>query len=1147
MKKPNNLGNSRLQGAARSATKRAAWRAIPPQMYMLMMLPTLGCLGGIFYLGGYALSGGRPQGGTKGLLIGVAVLLVIGSIFLLIRSIKKRRERKRAAAFEDNLKTEAAQSSGPVSDPADAARVDDMRQKFQRGIDVFRQYGKNVYDFPWYVMVGEPGAGKTEAIRNSSINFPEGLQDKQQGVGGTYSMDWWFTDRAILLDTAGALLTESDSATRFEEFLKMLKTHRPDCPINGMIIAVSVESLLLDDLDASDQKGLNLSKQLTIIQKILGIRFSVYLMITKSDLITGFKEYCDAPANTGYDRQCFGWSNPYELDVPIKPSEVCAELESMATQLRFRRWTILQDPLPKERDGRRIDEVDALFAFPDAVSQVVKRLSRYLDIVFSDSEWSDMPPFFRGVYFTSSKREGAALDQQLAQALQMAPDRLPEGGIWGREKSLYLRDLFMGKIFREQGLVTRLRDVGSLLRKRLVFYYAVTACLLTLLLGLGLWLYAGIVKQIERESPKLTFAHDQYHNGSYAPLIIPKVNGGWRYNDTKDFRRLMDRTAPIERLKGFGFFRPLEIFYERDLNDERTQSRQIVIAGSVLKPLLDATRSRLQAATREQKVDQAEMEAVESLLRLKLAVAGESAAIQDPLDDLVAPLLRYVLPTASQMPANDLEKLREFTKELYWEGEEWMVEDSVADGESSTFHKGLNRFLGRRGDDEKQTEAIARTRDRFKQLEDQLLYADPLPRDAEAQVQALGETAQKLTQLSGPNLKDDATYSSVWRRMNTLCELRAEEGEFSVIRERLLEFAGGDFEVDVPAPKDGETEGDAPEKARDPYLSKTAFTKDQFLFAYRYQKYQEMLAMEPVRSSDLIGKMAKHLSNLRAREKLAYDGEIGDAFLRLCENLAVIGHNKSKIALAKSWRGEVKGVASQSGRFPLVKGGGGSLSPEQFPALAADWTAIAADLEVLKDLGDGVALPSDIQDALDTAEKVCGIVKLLWNAEAEQITRVELSFSGTPDSREVEQFQPPPAAEPGKPVLPPPPPITKTENKGIDECTVYLDSGDMILKGKIASRPTKETSIADGIYIDYEGWPAFGAGKEKSRFERFRGDWGILRALEQTRSRAGASQSVKVPTRFSDGSLMMNVRFSQGRYSKSNWIAEQELKRTFGN
>src|SRR6218665_1391812 len=50
---------------------------------------------------------------------------------------------------------------------------------------------KDLYKLAWYAIVGEPGAGKPEAIRHSGVGFPPGMQDEFQGVGGTINMNWW--------------------------------------------------------------------------------------------------------------------------------------------------------------------------------------------------------------------------------------------------------------------------------------------------------------------------------------------------------------------------------------------------------------------------------------------------------------------------------------------------------------------------------------------------------------------------------------------------------------------------------------------------------------------------------------------------------------------------------------------------------------------------------------------------------------------------------------------------------------------------------------------------------------------------------------------------------------------------------------------
>ena len=67
-------------------------------------------------------------------------------------------------------------------------------------------------------MIGAPGAGKTTALLNAGLEFPltDSLgKEAVRGVGGTRHCDWWFTDSAVLIDTAGRYaLQESQRARR---------------------------------------------------------------------------------------------------------------------------------------------------------------------------------------------------------------------------------------------------------------------------------------------------------------------------------------------------------------------------------------------------------------------------------------------------------------------------------------------------------------------------------------------------------------------------------------------------------------------------------------------------------------------------------------------------------------------------------------------------------------------------------------------------------------------------------------------------------------------------------------------------------------------------------------------------------------------
>ena len=80
-----------------------------------------------------------------------------------------------------------------------------------------------VYQLPWYIIIGAPGAGKTTALVNSGLEFPLAAEVGQpvvRGVGGTRNCDWWFTSDAVLIDTAGRYTThdsdrEADRAAWF--------------------------------------------------------------------------------------------------------------------------------------------------------------------------------------------------------------------------------------------------------------------------------------------------------------------------------------------------------------------------------------------------------------------------------------------------------------------------------------------------------------------------------------------------------------------------------------------------------------------------------------------------------------------------------------------------------------------------------------------------------------------------------------------------------------------------------------------------------------------------------------------------------------------------------------------------------------------
>ena len=146
----------------------------------------------------------------------VARMLVI-MVLLLLWGLNNLRVNLQAKKGNQQL------AAGLAQDVAGLEQVDSevavLNSRFKEAVEILKRsngkqsrYSDNyLYELPWYILIGPPGSGKTTALVNSGLNFP--LEDKfgrgsLKGVGGTRHCDWWFTDQAVLIDTAGRYTTQ---------------------------------------------------------------------------------------------------------------------------------------------------------------------------------------------------------------------------------------------------------------------------------------------------------------------------------------------------------------------------------------------------------------------------------------------------------------------------------------------------------------------------------------------------------------------------------------------------------------------------------------------------------------------------------------------------------------------------------------------------------------------------------------------------------------------------------------------------------------------------------------------------------------------------------------------------------------------------
>jgi type VI secretion system protein ImpL len=316
-----------------------------------------------------------------------------------------------------------------------------------------RSSSQYLYELPWYVFIGPPGSGKTTALINSGLKFPlaEKLGSQSiKGVGGTRNCDWWFTDEAVLIDTAGRYTTQDSDQTvdkaAWDGFLDLLRKFRPRRPINGILLTISASDLLTQSARERAGHAEAARARIAELYERLQIRFPIYVLVTKFDLLAGFTEFF-SDLSKEERAQVFGTTFTYSQE-PSAPDPL-PSLESEWNALLRR----LFDRQPQRmRDEKDLQKRALIFGFPQQVAALKPAVLDFLGQVFVTSRFGQAP-LLRGVYFTSGTQEGRPIDRVVGGiARAFGFDGSPLALQTSSGRSYFLTKLLDDVIFEEQAL-----------------------------------------------------------------------------------------------------------------------------------------------------------------------------------------------------------------------------------------------------------------------------------------------------------------------------------------------------------------------------------------------------------------------------------------------------------------------------------------------------------------------------------------------------------------------------------------------------------------------------------------------------------------------------------------------------------------------
>ncbi len=153
----------------------------------------------------------------------------------------------------------------------------------------FPSHAAGIYAIPWYLVIADPGAGRSTALHAMNLTWNSGQGPLQIGIPQQLCT-YWLPQEAVFIEPEGNVLGPNRNPDLLKQLGEELRRSRPREHLDGMLLVINVAAFIDLDETALTAYAENLRRYLAEISEALYIDVPVYVVITRYDTLWGFAE-----------------------------------------------------------------------------------------------------------------------------------------------------------------------------------------------------------------------------------------------------------------------------------------------------------------------------------------------------------------------------------------------------------------------------------------------------------------------------------------------------------------------------------------------------------------------------------------------------------------------------------------------------------------------------------------------------------------------------------------------------------------------------------------------------------------------------------------------------------------------------------------